>query len=229
MQARSGRAAVLDAAVQNFQRVGYHGTSMRDIATGAGFTVASIYNHFPSKQRILQEIMVGILTDALAATRSAVLRAGALPHDQLRALMHAWLVFHTERRDEAVVGATEIRSLDPDGRRLVVALRDEQEHLFREVVEHGAETGAFGTPHPAEAVRALIAMGTSVASWYRPGGGLTPHQMGERYARLALGLVEARTDPATGPAVSPNPASSPDSAPVDPPAPAPAQGDASDD
>lgn len=231
MQARSGRAAVLDAAVQNFQRVGYHGTSMRDIATGAGFTVASIYNHFPSKQRILQEIMVGILTDALAATRSAVLRAGALPHDQLRALMHAWLVFHTERRDEAVVGATEIRSLDPDGRRLVVALRDEQEHLFREVVEHGAETGAFGTPHPAEAVRALIAMGTSVASWYRPGGGLTPHQMGERYARLALGLVEAQTDRATGPAVSPNPASSPtsspDSAPVDPPA--PAQGDASDD
>ena len=225
MQARSGRAAVLDAAVQNFQRVGYHGTSMRDIATGAGFTVASIYNHFPSKQRILQEIMVGILTDALAATRSAVLRAGALPHDQLRALMHAWLVFHTERRDEAVVGATEIRSLDPDGRRLVVALRDEQEHLFREVVEHGAETGAFGTPHPAEAVRALIAMGTSVASWYRPGGGLAPHQMGERYARLALGLVEAQTDRATGPAVSPEPSSSPDSAPVDPPA----QGDASDD
>ena len=227
MQARSGRAAVLDAAVQNFQRVGYHGTSMRDIATGAGFTVASIYNHFPSKQRILQEIMVGILTDALAATRSAVLRAGALPHDQLRALMHAWLVFHTERRDEAVVGATEIRSLDPDGRRLVVALRDEQEHLFREVVEHGAETGAFGTPHPAEAVRALIAMGTSVASWYRPGGGLTPRQMGERYARLALGLVEAQTDRATGPAVSPELSSSPDSAPVDPPA--PAQGDASDD
>ena len=225
MQARSGRAAVLDAAVQNFHRVGYHGTSMRDIATGAGFTVASIYNHFPSKQRILQEIMVGILTDALAATRSAVLRAGALPHDQLRALMHAWLVFHTERRDEAVVGATEIRSLDPDGRRLVVALRDEQEHLFREVVEHGAETGAFGTPHPAEAVRALIAMGTSVASWYRPGGGLTPRQMGERYARLALGLVEAQTDRATGPAVSPEPSSSPDSAPVDPPA----QGDASDD
>jgi AcrR family transcriptional regulator len=227
MQARSGRVAVLDAAVQNFQRVGYHGTSMRDIATGAGFTVASIYNHFPSKQRILQEIMVGILTDALAATRSAVLRAGALPHDQLRALMHAWLVFHTERRDEAVVGATEIRSLDPDGRRLVVALRDEQEHLFREVVEHGAETGAFGTPHPAEAVRALIAMGTSVASWYRPGGGLTPHQMGERYARLALGIVEAQTDRVTGSAVSPEPISSPAPTPSNPPA--PAQGDASDD
>ena len=44
-QMRSGRDAVLDAAVDHFQRVGYHGTSMRDIATRAGFTVASFYNH----------------------------------------------------------------------------------------------------------------------------------------------------------------------------------------
>ena len=222
-QMRSGRDAVLDAAVDHFQRVGYHGTSMRDIATRAGFTVASIYNHFPSKQRILQEIMTTILTDALASTRTAVLRAGSRPHDQLRALMHAWLVFHTERRDEAVVGATEIRSLDTDGRRLVVALRDEQEGLFRDVVQYGVETGDFRTPYAAEAVRALIAMGTSVASWYRPGGDLTPHQMGDRYARLALGLVEAAPDDQTAPdtTVPPDTTAAPDQTP--PP------GDESDD
>ena len=222
-QTRSGRDAVLDAAVDHFQRVGYHGTSMRDIATRAGFTVASIYNHFPSKQRILQEIMTTILTDALASTRTAVLRAGSRPHDQLRALMHAWLVFHTERRDEAVVGATEIRSLDTDGRRLVVALRDEQEGLFRDVVQYGVETGDFRAPYAAEAVRALIAMGTSVASWYRPGGSLTPHQMGDRYARLALGLVEAAPADTTAPdtTVPPDTTAAPDQTP--PP------GDESDD
>jgi AcrR family transcriptional regulator len=210
-QTRSGRDAVLDAAVDHFQRVGYHGTSMRDIATRAGFTVASIYNHFPSKQRILQEIMTTILTDALAATRTAVLRAGPRPHDQLRALMHAWLVFHTDRRDEAVVGATEIRSLDSDGRRLVVALRDEQEGLFRDVVQHGVETGDFLTPYPAEAVRALIAMGTSVASWYR-------------YATLALGLVDAApadTTAARDAAAAPDTAAAPDQTPP--------SGDESDD
>ena len=217
-QTRSGRDAVLDAAVDHFQRVGYHGTSMRDIATRAGFTVASIYNHFPSKQRILQEIMTTILTDALASTRTAVLRAGPRPHDQLRALIHAWLVFHTERRDEAVVGATEIRSLDSDGRRLVVALRDEQESLFRDVVQHGVETGDFHTPYPAEAVRALIAMGTSVASWYRPGGDLTPHQMGDRYATLALGLVDAAPADTTA---APDTAAAPDQTPP--------SGDESDD
>lgn len=200
-EARTGRDAVLAAAIDHFQAVGYHGTSMRDIARSAGFTVASIYNHFPSKQRILQEIMVRVLSDALAATRSAVLTAGHHPHDRVRALMRAWLIFHTERRDEAVVGATEIRSLDEAGRRLVVALRDEQEGLFRDIVQQGIDAGAFRTPHSAEASRALIAMGTAVSSWYRPGGQLSPQEMADRYEVLALGLVGA-VDPQGGAAAA---------------------------
>lgn len=188
---RSGRDAILDAAVDRFERLGYHGTTMRDIARGAGLTVASIYSHFSSKQQMLQDIMVRVLSDALALTRSAVLRAGPRPDDQLGALMHAWLLFHTERRAEALVGASEIRSLDPHGRRLIVALRDEQEAMFRDVVMRGVEDGDFATPYPEDAVRTLIAMGTAVPSWYRPDGELTPEQMAERYVRLAAATVES--------------------------------------
>lgn len=189
---KSGRDAILDSAVDRFERLGYHGTTTRDIARGADLTVASIYSHFPSKQQMLQDIMVRVLSDALALTRSAVLRAGPRPVDQLGALMHAWLLFHTERRAEALVGASEIRSLDPHGHRLIVALRDEQEAMFRDVVMRGVEVGDFATPYPADAVRALIAMGTAVPSWYRPEGELTPEQMAKRYVRLAAATVESR-------------------------------------
>lgn len=204
-QMRTGKDAILDAAVDRFERLGYHGTSMRDIAQGAGLTVASIYNHFPSKQLMLQDIMVRVLSDALALTRNAVLRAERHPVAQLSALVHAWLVFHSERRAEALIGASEIRSLDPAGRRLIVALRDEQEALFRSVVEWGVEEGVFATPYPEDAVRALIAMGTSVSSWYRPDGPLTPEQMGERYVRLGLGTVEATEPRPAEVATSPDP------------------------
>lgn len=190
-QIRTGKDAILDAAVDRFERAGFHGTTMRDIAQGAGLTVASIYNHFPSKQLMLQDIMARVLSDALALTRDAVLRAERHPEAQLSALVHAWLVFHTKRRAEALIGASEIRSLDPAGRRLIVALRDEQEAMFRSIIERGVEEGTFATPHPEQAVRALIAMGTAVASWYNPDGALTPEQMGQRYVRLALGTVEA--------------------------------------
>lgn len=186
---RGGRDVILDAAVDNFQRLGYHGTSMRDIARDAELTVASIYHHFPSKQRILQDIMVRVLSDVISLTRGALMGAGASPSEQLEAVMQAWILFHTHRRSEALIGASEIRSLDEVGTRLVVALRDEQERMFRDVVDRGVATGDFTTPYPREAVRAIINMGYSVASWYRPGGGLTPQEMAERYAVLALGAV----------------------------------------
>lgn len=188
-QTRGGKEVILDAAVDNFQRLGYHGTSMRDIARDADITVASIYHHFPSKQRILQDIMIRVLSDVISLTRSALMRSGPSPAEQLEAVMRAWILFHTSRRAEALIGASEIRSLDEVGHRLVVALRDEQERMFRDVVDRGVAEGQFTTPYPREAVRAIINMGYSVASWYRPGGELSPEQMAERYAVLALGTV----------------------------------------
>lgn len=190
--ARGGRDVILDAAVDNFQRLGYHGTSMRDIARDADLTVASIYHHFPSKQRILQDIMLRVLSDVISLTRSALMEVGTSPPEQLEAVMQAWILFHTNRRSEALIGASEIRSLDESGKRLVVALRDEQERMFRDVVDRGAATGDFTTPYPREAVRAIINMGYSVASWYRPGGELTPQEMAQRYAALALGAAGVR-------------------------------------
>jgi len=186
-----GRDLILDAAVENFQRLGYHGTSVRDIARDAGITPASIYHHFPSKQVILQEIMEKVLTDVISLTRSAVVRSGSTPDDQLVALVRTWVIFHTTRRAEALIGASEIRSLDESGHRIVVALRDQQESLFRDVIDRGISEGSFTTQFPREAARAIINMGYSIASWYRPGGALSPDEIADRYAALALGTVGA--------------------------------------
>ena len=184
-----GRANLLECAISNFTARGYHGTSMRDIASDAGVTVASIYHHFPSKQDILQEIMVRTMTDTIAMTRSALVAAENVPSVQLEAVVRAWTLFHTTRQKEALIGASELRSLDDVGRKLVVMLRDEQEAIFREVIDRGVSLGDFRTPFPREAARAVINMGYAIASWYRAGGSISPDQMAERYSDLALGTV----------------------------------------
>lgn len=189
--ARGGKQVVLHSAIANFTERGYHGTSMRDIARDAEVTVASIYHHYPSKQEILSEIMAKTLSDVIALTRGALMSAGPSPSAQLEAVVRAWVDFHTARRAEALIGASELRSLESAGRKLVVALRDEQEGLFRDIIERGAEMGEFQTPYPREAARAVINMGRSVATWYRSGGDITAPQMAERYAELALATVRA--------------------------------------
>ncbi|MGW4480299.1 TetR/AcrR family transcriptional regulator [Rhodococcus triatomae] len=185
-----GRQVILDSAVRNMTERGYHGTSMRDIARDADITVASIYHHFASKQEILQDIMARALHDAIAMTRGALVRSSGTPAGQLQSVVRAWILFHTTRQSDALVGASEIRSLDPDGRRLVVALRDEQESIFRDVIDRGVEEGAFATPLPRDAARAIINMGQSVCTWWRSDGPLTPEDLAQRYADLALAMVQ---------------------------------------
>lgn len=182
---------IIRAAITLFEKVGYHGASIRDIASEADVTTASIYYHFKSKQQILQEIMVTILTDVIAETRAAVLSAGNDPSEQLAALVRRWVLFHIERQSESSIGNSEIRSLDAEGRLKVVALRDEQERIFLSVIERGVEEGKFRVSHPRDASRAVLNMGRSIVNWYRVGGERSPEEMADQYAELALGTVRA--------------------------------------
>ncbi len=49
--------ALLAAGEFLFQRQGYHGTSMRQLARYAGVTPAAIYNHFPSKEEVFVAVL----------------------------------------------------------------------------------------------------------------------------------------------------------------------------
>lgn len=188
---RAGKGIIVASAVRNFTTLGYHGTTIRDIARGADVTVAAIYHHFPSKQEILKEIMVRTMKDTISLTRTALMRVDSSPEAQLTAVMHAWILFHTSRQQDALIGASELRSLEADGRGLVVALRDAQEAMFREIIERGVAEGVFRTEFPREAARAVINMGYAIATWYRAEGSISPTEMAERYCELALGTVRA--------------------------------------
>lgn len=75
--------ALLAAGEFLFQRQGYHGTSMRQLARYAGVTPAAIYNHFRSKE----EVFVAVLRARLPhrSLAEAVSQAqGDSPHSLLQ-------------------------------------------------------------------------------------------------------------------------------------------------
>jgi AcrR family transcriptional regulator len=51
------RQEILQSAYQLFLKNGFHGTSMRQIAQGAGIAVGGIYNHFASKDEIFMALL----------------------------------------------------------------------------------------------------------------------------------------------------------------------------
>ncbi|MCL2007518.1 MAG: TetR/AcrR family transcriptional regulator [Treponema sp.] len=54
---RTTRQKILDSAIRLFAEKGYTETSVRELAAAAGIKEASVYNHFPSKNIILEEIL----------------------------------------------------------------------------------------------------------------------------------------------------------------------------
>lgn len=162
---------VLASALDAFAEQGYHRTTIRDIAAGAGLSVPGLYHHYRSKQDILMARMVAVMDDLLRRTTAALEAAHASsPVARFDALVEALLRFHLERRQEAFGASSEIRSLDDDNRERYVALRDQQQRMITDVVADGVVAGEFDVPHPAETVRAVATFCVGVATWYRPGG-----------------------------------------------------------
>jgi AcrR family transcriptional regulator len=54
------RTRIVDAALDLFAEQGFHGTSMREIASAAGLTGGSLYHHFDSKEDILLAVVAEI-------------------------------------------------------------------------------------------------------------------------------------------------------------------------
>ena len=190
------RAQIEKAASLLFFEHGFEATSIRMIVVACGVTPAAFYNHFPTKE----ELLYGIVADGhekVGQAMKAALAGSDNPIEQLRAIVGAYVRFHTERRIEALVANSEYSALpEPrlsEIRRTRVALRG----MFEAVIRRGLEEGAFDLPSVEmglEVRSAAVAIGDMclrVAEWYRPDGQLDGAIVERVYATYALRLVGA--------------------------------------
>ncbi len=61
---------IVTAAVKLFKSYGYHQTTMRDIAKGAGLSVGNVYRYFPNKRALYDEIIKPFYLGVLQITEN---------------------------------------------------------------------------------------------------------------------------------------------------------------
>lgn len=190
--ARTGtKDALRDHARALFARHGYEGVSMRDIAGSVGIRQSAIYNHFPSKQHLLVDLMVGHMERLLDAMRSAVAPRGS-PAEQLEAFARFHVSYHIDQPEDVFLAYMELRSLEAEGRAAVLPLRDAYERTLREILEAGRDAGRFQLGDPAVVARALLAMMTGITVWFRDGGRLSREAVVETYVQAVMQSVGCR-------------------------------------
>jgi len=179
---------VLAGAIQAFVATGYHGASMRSIARLANMSVPGVYHHYPSKQDLLVKILDLTMMDLLWRVQHAR-DDGKDPIDKVELVVEALALFHTRRKDVAFIGASEMRSLEPDHYRRIATLRDDVQHLLDTEISAALTAGGLAVNHPPDAGKAIVTMCTALVQWFQPDGPTTPEQIAKEYAQFALRLL----------------------------------------
>lgn len=116
------REQLLGAAARLMADRGYHGVSINDIGAAAGVSGPAVYKHFPSKQAILTELLVGI-SERLLAEGTSRAAAAADPDEALDALVRWHVSFALGYPELIRIQDRDLASMEDAAARLVRRLQ----------------------------------------------------------------------------------------------------------
>jgi len=148
------RARILEAAEQQFRRVGYHRTSVADIAAELGMSPANIYRFFPSRDAI-NETICGRVVNEVADIAFAIARTNAPAMEKLAQLLTAvhrhnkMMLVQARPMHELVVAAMQ------GNWPIIKAHIARMVTIFEAIIREGIEAGEFDVEDAAAAARAV--------------------------------------------------------------------------
>ena len=183
---------ILATARDLFYDVGFHGTTVRDIAGRVGVTVPALYYHHANKEAILAALLDRSISNVIERCEQALSEAGDDPASRFRNLIECLALYMANHRKSAAMDA-EIRALSPAARKLYSIQRRRVEQMVEDTISRGVAAGVFDVTSPSDTGRALLGMIQAITLWFRPGGGrLTAPELALRYVDIAERTVGLR-------------------------------------
>jgi len=169
------REVLLREAAASFNRRGYHGTSLAEIAKKLGVTKAALYTYVPSKEDLLYYCHDSAMDTAMESLQKAR-EEGADGLQKLSITLRRYLELMLGEEGGYVV-LLEENAMKPVHMRAIVKRRDQFELGLRALVEEGIADGSIVACNAKLAV--FMAMGALNWSrkWYRPNGEWTGPQI----------------------------------------------------
>jgi AcrR family transcriptional regulator len=184
-------AAIRKSGLRLIYQHGYEALTLRALAADVGILSGSLYNHIKTKQDLLFTLVRDHMSDLLVNLDRA-LTGRDDPADALAAFVRLHVTYHMERRYEVYIANSELRSLEPENRAVIVAMREAYEARLIEILDRGIASGRFQVADARVGAFAIIAMLTGICTWYRPDGPLGPEQIVGLHTDLVMrGLVKA--------------------------------------
>ncbi|WP_141584077.1 TetR/AcrR family transcriptional regulator [Actinomadura sp. WMMA1423] len=176
---------VLRRAIELFNRKGYEGTSMGDLAEELGVGKSAIYHHVPGKSHLLALALDEALDELTAVIREAQDESGGTAYERLRSVVRQSVEVLVAHQPAVTLllrvrGNSEVELAALQRRRWIDA-------RLAELVRAAAAEGALRSDVPPELVsRLLFGMVNSLVEWYRPGGEVSAAALSDAITTIAF-------------------------------------------
>lgn len=161
---RRRREEVVRTAARAFSRKGFANTSMDEVASSLGISKATLYQYFTSKQEVLFECHLLSIQHGEAGLALAAASGGDGLEKFLVYLRRYMQGAFGELGGLALL--TDVSSLTPEGREVIVQKRAAISHMTDRLIEEGIRDGSIRPCDPK--MGKLFAMGVVnwIPAWY---------------------------------------------------------------
>lgn len=179
------REEIISAAADLFSRLGYHQTSMEDIAEAVGISKPTLYHYTKSKAEIVGWIHDKI-ADRMLASFEEIIAQGVEPHRRLWHVIHETICVMESEPGHLNVFFEHYRDLDKASRRVASRKREKYYRLVVTSIEEGIEAGTLRTDDPELSALALFGMTNWAFQWFKPGGGRSSEDIADHFWGLLV-------------------------------------------
>jgi TetR/AcrR family transcriptional regulator of autoinduction and epiphytic fitness len=159
------RAAILDAAMSEFQAHGFRDTSMDRIAETANVSKRTVYNHFESKE-VLFRAIVGEMLSEQVDSMAVVYDSNRSLEEQLLELIHQDVEL---LQDDLLIGMARVLLAEsfstPDLARDAFGDAAQHEHPLSRWIKAAAEDGRLAVDDPSLATMQLKSLLKGLLFW----------------------------------------------------------------
>lgn len=160
MSAAERRRQIVTVAAELFSSRGFSGTTMKEIAEGAGISQAIIFRHFPSKEALYSAILDYKVQQAATRIQAHLQEAASRRDDRAFFGLLARELLELYGRDPSLIRLLLFSALEEHelaGMYYRVMSRQVREHV-RNYIRQRIEDGVFRRINPPAAARAFIGM-----------------------------------------------------------------------
>lgn len=180
------------AATRLISRIGYESMSLRQLTSEAGINSSTLYLYYKGKRELLLTLVLEYFQElSLAWDDCRPRRARA--ETQLRAFIAFHLRHHLLRREQAVLGNMELRSLETSELMMVKQARRAYLGKLQEILEQGCAEGSLHCDEPKLLARIICSMLTHTSTWYQAEGRLGVDEMISHYTGLIMHMLSGGT------------------------------------